>query len=97
MTNLNILNQTVNFDNPFLGIHEGTAYYLLYNGILGDRRPNGGNVLTSSVLNYLNECYTHDGKRVIIGEASRLGATRLEALDIEFKQIPYSLYGNKAK
>ncbi|HCI3589495.1 TPA: site-specific DNA-methyltransferase [Acinetobacter baumannii] len=91
------LNQTENFDNPFLGIHEGTAYYLLYNGILGDRRPNGGNVLTSSVLNHLNECHAHDGKRIVIGEASRLSPARLEALNIEFKQIPYSLYGNKAK
>ncbi|WHP05493.1 site-specific DNA-methyltransferase [Acinetobacter corruptisaponis] len=91
------LNQTENFDNPFLGIHESTAYYLLYNGILGDRRPNGGNVLTSSVLNHLNECHAHDGKRIVIGEASRLSPARLEALNIEFKQIPYSLYGNKAK
>jgi len=91
------LNQTENFDNPFLGIHEGTAYYLLYNGILGDRRPNGGNVLTSSVLNHLNECHAHDGRRIVIGEASRLSPARLEALNIEFKQIPYSLYGNKAK
>ncbi|HRM15624.1 MAG TPA: site-specific DNA-methyltransferase [Acinetobacter parvus] len=91
------LNQTEQFDNPFLGIHEGTAYYLLYNGILGDRRPNGGNVLTVPILNYLNECHAHEGKRVIIGEASRLGVARLEALNIEFKQIPYSLYGNKAK
>lgn len=71
------LNQTENFDNPFLGIHEGTAYYLLYNGILGDRRPNGGNVLTSSVLSHLNECYAHDGKRIVIGEASRLSSARL--------------------
>lgn len=91
------LNQTENFNNPFLGIHEDTAYYLLYNGILGDRRPNGGNVLTSSVLNHLNECHVHDGKRIVIGEASRLSPARLEALNIEFKQIPYSLYGNKAK
>lgn len=28
--------------SPLLGIHEETAYYLLYNGILGDKRPNGG-------------------------------------------------------
>lgn len=91
------LNQTENFDNPFLGIHEGTAYYLLYNGILGDRRPNGGNVLTSSILNHLNECHAHDGKRIVIGEASRLSSARLEALNIEFKQIPYSLYGNQAQ
>lgn len=92
-----VLNQTENFDNPFLGVYEGTAYYLLYNGILGDRRPNGGNVLTSSVLSHLNECHAHDGKRIVIGEASRLSPARLEALNIEFKQIPYSLYGNKAK
>src|ERR1019366_8845612 len=32
--------------SPFLGRQNGTAYYLLYNGILGDKRPNGGNVLT---------------------------------------------------
>ncbi|MDC5511494.1 site-specific DNA-methyltransferase [Acinetobacter baumannii] len=91
------LNQTESFDNPYLGTHDGVAYYLLYNGILGDRRPNGGNVLTLSILNYLNECHAHEGKRVVIGEASRLGDARLEALDIEFKQIPYSLYGNQAQ
>lgn len=91
------LNQIESFDNPYLGTNEGVAYYLLYNGILGDRRPNGGNVLTLSVLNYLNECHAHDGKRVVIGEASRLGNARLEALNIEFKQIPYSLYGNQAQ
>ena len=91
------LNQTESFDTPYLGTHDGVAYYLLYNGILGDRRPNGGNVLTLSILNYLNECHAHEGKRVVIGEASRLGDARLEALDIEFKQIPYSLYGNQAQ
>ena len=35
---------------PLLGVHEGTAYYLLFNGILGDRRPASGNVLTTAVL-----------------------------------------------
>ena len=82
---------------PFLGVHEGVAYYLLYNGVLGDRRPNGGNVLTSPILKYLNECHQHEGKRVIIGEARRIGLAQLEALNIEFKQIPYSLYGSDAK
>ncbi|WP_434471502.1 DNA methyltransferase [Aeromonas veronii] len=33
-------NQTM--DSPLLGVHNGIAYYLLYNGILGDRRPQGG-------------------------------------------------------
>ena len=30
-----------------------TAYYLLFNGILGDKRPASGNVLTSAVLDAL--------------------------------------------
>lgn len=79
---------------PFLGIHQNTAYYLLYNGILGDRRPNGGNVLTTSVLGLLNQAHPHQGKRIIIGEATRIGDARLAALNIEFMQIPYALYGN---
>lgn len=37
-------------DSPLLGIHEGRAYALLYNGILGDKRPQGGNVLTRATL-----------------------------------------------
>lgn len=86
-----------NMTSPFLGVHEGVAYYLLYNGILGDRRPNGGNVLTNPILKYLNERHEHEGKHVIIGEASRIGTAKLEALNIEFKQIPYSLYGSHAK
>ena len=55
---------------PFLGRQNGTAYYLLYNGILGDKRPNGGNVLTAKVLNDLP---AHDGQKVIYGEACRIG------------------------
>ena len=87
-------NSAVSLENPFLGVHDGVSYFLLYNGILGDRRPNSGNVLTHSILNFLNDCHTSEGKRVIIGEASRLGKTKLDELNIEFKQIPYSLYGN---
>ena len=86
---------------PLLGVHNGVAYYLLYNGILGDRRPNGGNVLTMPVLHYLEETFPHplgnDGKRVIFGEASRINQNRLDTLNIEFKQIPYALYGTQSK
>jgi adenine-specific DNA-methyltransferase len=39
-------------DTPVLGMHDGTAYALLYNGILGDRSISGGNVLTAA----LNGC-----------------------------------------
>jgi adenine-specific DNA-methyltransferase len=79
-------------NTPFIGEKDGVAYYLLYNGILGDRRPNGGNVLTSSVLTHLLEVHPHDGRKVVFGEASRLGAARLAAEGIEFKQIPYELH-----
>lgn len=79
------------FATPFLGVHNNTAYYLLYNGILGDRRPQGGNVLTSAVLAYLNEVFPHDGPRVIYGETTRLGEARLREANIVFKQIPYDI------
>lgn len=79
------------FDTPLLGNHDGTAYYLLYNGILGDRRPQGGNVLTSAVLAHLDETYSHQGPRIIYGETTRLGETRLREAGITFKQIPYDI------
>lgn len=76
-------------DSPLLGVFEDTAYYLLYNGILGDRRPNGGNVLTSKVLAQLPP--TSAKRRVIYGESSRLGDSRLQQEGILFKQIPYDV------
>jgi adenine-specific DNA-methyltransferase len=71
-----------------LGIHEEVAYYLLYNGILGDKRPDGGNVLTNKILTGLP---SYEGAKVIYGEASRLGETRLRDLGITFKQTPYDV------
>lgn len=79
------------FDTPLLGIHNGTAYFLLYNGILGDRKPAGGNVLTHAVLAGLREQYPHAGSMVVYGETSRLGPARLAAENITFKQIPYDV------
>lgn len=73
---------------PLLGVHDGTAVYLLYNGVLGDRRPQGGNVLTSSILSTLP---SHDGPKVIYAEGCRLGAARLERERIVFKQTPYDV------
>jgi adenine-specific DNA-methyltransferase len=77
-------------DSPLLGVNSGTAYYLLYNGILGDRRPQGGNVLTSAVLNELPDIQNQQ-KIVIYGESCRLGAARLQQANITFKQIPYDV------
>ncbi len=73
---------------PRLGIHDNTAVDLLYNGILGDKRPDGGNVLTSKVLEALPP---HAGPRIIYGEASSIPAARLKRLNITFRQTPYDL------
>lgn len=79
------------FKSPLIGVHQGTAYYLLYNGILGDRRPASGNVLTSALLSHLSERYPYDGPKVIYGETTRLGEARLRSAGIVFKQIPYDI------
>ena len=81
----------VDFTTPLLGVHEETAYYLMYNGVLGDRRPQGGNVLTTAVLNGLKAEFPHDGPKIIYGETTLLGTERLKAEGIEFKQIPYDI------
>ena len=69
-------------------MHNETAIYLLFNGILGDKRPRGGNVLTSAVLALLPQ---HKGKKLIYGESCRLGSDRLARENITFKQIPYDV------
>lgn len=77
--------------SPYLGTHDGVAYYLLYNGILGDKRPNGGNVLTLGVLKHLLETHPHDGKKIVFAEACRIGESRCQDEQIEFVQMPYHL------
>lgn len=79
------------FGSPLLGAHDGKAYFLLYNGILGDRRPDGGNVLTNPVLAHLRELNPGCLPMVVYGETSRLGPARLAAEGITFKQIPYDV------
>lgn len=78
---------------PLIGVHEGLAVFLLFNGILGDRRPAGGNVLNLAVLQALKAACPHAGPKVVYGEACTLGAARLLAEDIRFRQIPYELAG----
>lgn len=74
--------------SPLLGIHEGRAIYLLYNGVLKDKSVAGGNVLTGPVYDILPP---HDGPKVIFAAACRLGAARLAREQIVFKQTPYAL------
>ena len=74
--------------SPLLGMYQGRAIYLLYNGILDDLAIDGGNVLTGVVLDKLPK---HAGPRVIYAAACRLGAPRLQREGIVFKQTPYAL------
>jgi adenine-specific DNA-methyltransferase len=74
--------------SPLLGIHNGIAYYLLYNGILGDKSRNSGNVLTGKVLTSLP---LHQGQKVIYGELTTFGPQRLARENIVFKQVPYDI------
>ena len=73
---------------PLLGVHNGIAIYLLYNGVLKDKSVRSGNVLTTEVLASLPQ---HDGLKVIYGTGCRLGSHRLQNLGITFKQIPYEI------
>ena len=80
---------------PLIGVFEGTAVLLLFNGILGDRRPDSGNVLTLAVLQALKRLVAHTsphaGPQVVYGEACLLGESRLQAEGMVFRQIPYAL------
>ena len=71
------------------------ACYLLFNGILGDKRPASGNVLTRDVLAALLALHrtTADPQAplLVYGEACRLGAERLKQANVTFKHIPYDV------
>jgi adenine-specific DNA-methyltransferase len=81
---------------PLLGFHDGRAYALLYNGILGDRRPDGGNVLTRATLRVIREKIAKkepdfEGPLTVYGEQSRIGESTLKRQSITFKQTPYDV------
>ena len=75
-------------DSPLLGVHDGRAIYLLYNGILKDKSIAGGNVLTGPVFDSLPKFI---GQKVIYAAANRMGA-RASREGITFKQTPYELH-----
>ena len=79
--------------SPVLGVHNGRAVCLLYNGILKDKSPDGGNALTQSTLALLRAAC--DGQRVerlvVYGTSQRLSPARLKREGVTFKQIPYSI------
>ena len=81
-----------NSASPFLGLHDGRAYALLYNGILG----NKGNVLTRATLAAIREEIARKdanfaGPLTVYGEQSRLTPATLAQRHIVFKQTPYDI------
>jgi adenine-specific DNA-methyltransferase len=71
------------------------ACYLLFNGILGDKRPASGNVLTQAVLDALLTLHAStaapEAPLLVYGEACRLGPQRLAQARVTFKHIPYDV------
>jgi adenine-specific DNA-methyltransferase len=81
---------------PLLGFHDGRAFALLYNGILGDKRVDGGNVLTRVTLKLIREKIakkdpTFAGPLTVYGEQSRITAPTLDDEGVTFKQTPYDV------
>lgn len=74
--------------SPFIGECRGVGIYLLFNGILGDKSAQGGNVLTRSVLAKLPQ---FDGQKVIYCAGCLLGKDRLQAERILVRQTPYEI------
>ena len=74
--------------SPLLGVVNGRAIYLLFNGILGDKSENGGNVLTRQILAGLPP---HAGPKVIYGEGCLLSDGFLQSENITFRQLPYEV------
>ena len=71
------------------------ACYLLFNGILGDKRPASGNVLTQGVLDALLALHAQTPAPAaplrVFGEACRLGPERLKQANVTFRHIPYDV------
>jgi adenine-specific DNA-methyltransferase len=71
------------------------ACYLLFNGILGDKRPASGNVLTQAVLDALLALHAATPEPtaplLVYGEACRLGEERLRQANATFRHIPYDV------
>ena len=73
------------------------ACYLLFNGILGDKRPASGNVLTQAVLDALLALHATTPEPtaplLVYGEACRLGQERLKQTNVTYRHAPYDERG----
>ena len=82
--------------SPFLGTLGGKGIALLYNGILGDKSVNGGNVLNRQTLRVIREAAGgFAGPITVYGERTVLSEASLEAENLIFKQTPYDVRARK--
>ena len=77
--------------SPFLGVQDGIGYALLYNGILQDKKVNGGNILTTATLASIRSAAPKkfNGKIIVYANGCRFGEARIQAENLAFKQLPY--------
>ena len=80
--------ERISAKSPLIGTYRGVGIYLLYNGILGDKSANGGNVLTRAVLAQLPP---FEGQKVIYCAGCLLGRDRLQTERILIRQTPYEI------
>jgi hypothetical protein len=80
--------ERISAKSPFLAACRGVGIYLLFNGILGDKTAQGGNVLTRATLAQLPP---FDGPKVIYCAGCLLGRERLAAERITVRQTPYEI------
>lgn len=80
-------------NGTFLGVHDGVAYAMLYNGVLHDRSVSGGNVLTAKTLRIIREDHgaAKYSRLVVYGECTKMGAAKLREENVEFRQTPYDI------
>ncbi|WP_229582401.1 hypothetical protein [Paracoccus sp. S-4012] len=69
------------------------AVALLFNGILKDRSPQGGNVLTRATLALIREALPQGftGTLTVYATACRLSPATLKRERVQFRQTPYDL------
>ena len=77
--------ERISAKSPFLGSCKGVGVYLLFNGILGDKSADGGNVLTRTVLAQLPP---FDGQKVIYCAGCLLSRERLQSERVLIRQTP---------
>ncbi|MBC6437708.1 MAG: site-specific DNA-methyltransferase [Rhodobacteraceae bacterium] len=82
--------------SPFLGVHKGRGYALLYNGVLGDRSSAGGNTLTRRTLATIRAAQgDFNGPLTIYGARSALAGATLQVGRITFRQTPYDVRAHR--